>query len=151
MNHRSRILLSLLLVIAWTGAHSAPLQIHPREYFETQGLNVLVYSNRYDGLFSDAKMSGIEIIHHGVRTATNGDVRLQSTPEQWDPVPEFVDRDVDRESGTIRTRLEDNGLVTVGYGGGCLWAGDPNMDGELEALVVGASVTFTTGFSGARL
>lgn len=43
------------------------------------------------------------------------------------------------------------GLVTVGYAGGCLWAGDPDMDAELEALLLGASVKFTTGFTGARL
>lgn len=45
----------------------------------------------------------------------------------------------------------DAGLVTVGYAGGCLWAGDPNMDGELEALVIGASVVFKTGFVGSRI
>ncbi len=42
------------------------------------------------------------------------------------------------------------GLVTVGYGGACLWAGDPDMDGDLEALVLGASVEFRTGFTGVR-
>ncbi len=42
------------------------------------------------------------------------------------------------------------GLVTVGYGGACLWAGDPDMDGALEALVLGASVEFRTGFTGDR-
>jgi hypothetical protein len=41
----------------------------------------------------------------------------------------------------------DAGMVEVGYSGGCLWAGDPDMDGELEALVLGATVTFTTGFT----
>lgn len=44
----------------------------------------------------------------------------------------------------------DAGLVTVGYAGGCLWAGDPNLDGELEALVLGATVKFTTGFTADR-
>lgn len=44
----------------------------------------------------------------------------------------------------------DAGLVTVGYGGGCLWAGDPDMDGQLEALVLSASITFRTGFTGVR-
>jgi hypothetical protein len=44
-----------------------------------------------------------------------------------------------------------DGLVTVGYAGGCLWAGDPDMDGELEALVLGASIKFTTGFTGDKL
>src|SRR5688572_3056356 len=43
-----------------------------------------------------------------------------------------------------------NGLVTVGYAGGCLWIGDPDMDQELEALVIGASVEFTTGFTATR-
>jgi hypothetical protein len=45
----------------------------------------------------------------------------------------------------------NRGLVEVGYAGGCLWAGDPDMDGELEALVLGASIKFTTGFTGDRL
>ncbi len=44
----------------------------------------------------------------------------------------------------------DAGLVSVGFAGGCLWAGDPDMDGDLEALLVGASVKFTTGFTGQR-
>ena len=43
------------------------------------------------------------------------------------------------------------GLVTVGYAGGCLWVGDPNMDQQLEALVLSAGVKFTTGFTGERL
>lgn len=43
------------------------------------------------------------------------------------------------------------GLVTVGYAGGCLWAGDVNGDAQLEALVLAASVTFTTGFTGDRV
>jgi hypothetical protein len=44
----------------------------------------------------------------------------------------------------------DAGLVTVAYGGTCLWVGDPNMDMELEAILLSASVEFTTGFTGAR-
>ncbi|RMH36532.1 MAG: hypothetical protein D6689_22420 [Deltaproteobacteria bacterium] len=43
------------------------------------------------------------------------------------------------------------GLVTTGYAGGCLWAGDPDMDGDLEALVLGATVVIRTGFTGARV
>jgi hypothetical protein len=74
-------------------------------YFETRGLNVFVFSNWYDGNFSDSKISGIEIIHHGVRTATNGDVRLSPTPGQWDPIPKLVDRKVDEESNTAEAFL----------------------------------------------
>jgi hypothetical protein len=42
----------------------------------------------------------------------------------------------------------EDGEVTVGYAGGCLWAGDPDMDGELEALLISASIEFVTGFTG---
>lgn len=42
------------------------------------------------------------------------------------------------------------GQIVTGYSGGCLWAGDPSMDGELEALVLGASVKFTVGYSATR-
>ena len=52
------------------------LRLNDLGYFETRGLNVLVFNNWYDGYFSDAKISGIELIHHDVRTVTNGDVRL---------------------------------------------------------------------------
>ncbi len=49
-----------------------------------------------------------------------------------------------------RTVGMNAGLVTVGYGGACLWAGDPDLDSDLEALVLGASVEFRTGFTGVR-
>ena len=87
-------------------ASAQPLQLHEKEYFETQGLNVLVFSNWYDGLFSDSKISGIELIHHGERTVTNGDVRLNATPEQWDPIPTFVDRSIDPNGRWIEARLK---------------------------------------------
>lgn len=77
------------------------LNLNDLDYFEKRGLNVLVFSNWYNSNFSDSKISGVEIIHHEVRTATNGDVRLHSTPEQWDPIPEFVKREVDRGTNRI--------------------------------------------------
>ncbi len=86
--------------------HREPvLSLNELGYFESQGINVLVFNNWYNGLFSDSKMSGVEIIHHEVRTATNGDVRLQPTPEQWDPIPEFVERKVNKEENTIEAFL----------------------------------------------
>lgn len=49
-----------------------------------------------------------------------------------------------------RSVAMEAGLVMVAYGGACLWAGDPDMDQELEALVLAASVEFRTGFTGTR-
>ncbi len=81
------------------------LKVNGLCYFESRGLNFLVFSNWYDGNFSDAKVSGVEIIHHGVRTATNGDVRLSPTPAQWDSIPHFVSRSVDSLANRIEVSL----------------------------------------------
>ena len=54
------------------------------------------------------------------------------------------------QTGDWRAKSMANGEVQTAYAGGCLWAGDPNMDKQTEALVIGASVKFTTGFTGAR-
>jgi len=81
------------------------LKLNDLAYFETRGLNVLIFSNWYNANFGDSKISGIEIIHHGVRTATNGDVRLSPTPEQWDPIPDFVERKVNKDNNSIEVYL----------------------------------------------
>ncbi len=80
-------------------------QINDLEYFETRGANVLVFNNQYIGFFYDEKTAGIEIIHHGVRTATNGAVRLTHTPEQWDLIPTIIGRKVNRQNNSIEVTL----------------------------------------------
>lgn len=84
---------------------TSQLVLNERDYFERPGVNILVFSNWYDGYFSDAKLSGIELIHHDVRTATNGDVRLSPTPGQWDATPTLIERCVDRAAQAIRVTL----------------------------------------------
>lgn len=81
------------------------LHLNGLGYFETPGVNVFVFSNQYNGMFNDEKNAGIELIHHGVRTATGGAVRLQNTPEQWDLVPAVVNRKVDKATNTISLGL----------------------------------------------
>jgi len=77
------------------------LVINDLDYFERQGVNVLVYSNDFNGGFNDEKNSGIEIIHHGVRTVQGGAVRLNNTPEQWDLVPKTISRKVDKSNNSV--------------------------------------------------
>lgn len=82
------------------------MQLNDKGYFETRGVNVLVFSNWYDGLFSDSKISGVELIQQGVRTATNGDVRMMATPGQWDEIGLMLDRKADPATGVIETRVK---------------------------------------------
>lgn len=81
------------------------LKVNELEYFEKTGVNVLVFSSEYNGMFFDEKTAAVEIIQHGVRTSTGGAVRLQNTPEQWDLVPKLIDRKVDRENNTIEVTM----------------------------------------------
>ncbi len=97
----------------------ADLRLNELEYFERQGVNILVFSNSFNGGFNDEKNSGIEIIHHGVRTVQGGAVRLNNTPEQWDLVPRMTDRKVDAAAGTIevfmRYEKEQLGGAAAGF------------------------------------
>lgn len=101
---------------------SQSLKLNDLEYFERPGVNVLVYSNLFSGGFNDEKNSGIEIIHHGVRTVQGGAVRLSNTPEQWDLVPSTPGRKVDFADNSVEVALRyedydfDSRVVVTGEG-----------------------------------
>jgi endoglucanase len=99
-------LLASAAVLSPSAAAQTDLRLNEAGYFEARGVNVLVFSNWYDGLFADSKISGVEIIQQGERTATNGDVRLSATPGQWDPIGRMVKREVDVKTGAIEALLE---------------------------------------------
>jgi hypothetical protein len=97
--------IALGLFAAGALAQDRPLTINDKQYLEKRGLNVLVFTNEYNGMFFDEKTAGIELIHHGVRTATGGAVRLSPTPEQWDQIPKVTGRKVDPKTSTIEVTL----------------------------------------------
>ncbi|MCQ2057743.1 MAG: glycoside hydrolase family 9 protein [Bacteroidaceae bacterium] len=107
-----RILCSILTACALaactgTGRGDTPvLTINDKGYFEGPGVNVLVYSNQYQGIFCDEKTAGIELIQRGVRIATGGGVRLMNTPEQWDIYATMTDRSIDTLGGVIDCRFD---------------------------------------------
>lgn len=104
-SNMKKLLFVMAGLLAMTTIHAQELRLNDLDYFECQGVNLLVFSNSFNGGFNDEKNSGIEIIHHGVRTVQGGAVRLNNTPEQWDLVPMMTDRKVDREKGTIEVAL----------------------------------------------
>ena len=121
-----RILITtlLMIIISSISMLAQQLKLNDSDYFEKQGVNVLVFSNQYNGMFFDEKTAGIEIIQHGVRTSTGGAVRLQNTPEQWDLVPSVVNRKVDKEKNSIEVVLRyqelkfDSRVVVTGKDNG---------------------------------
>ena len=108
---RARILTAFVLsfgalFVNLTNAQAqAPLEVNDHQYLDSRALDVLVHHTQYDQYFGDQKIQGIEFIHHGARTVTNGDVRLSPTPEQWDPVPVFGERTVDSTAQRVSATL----------------------------------------------
>jgi hypothetical protein len=53
------------------------------------------------------------------------------------------------KAGDWEANAMTSGLVTIGYAGGCLFAG-PAPDGQTQALLAAAEIKFTTGFTGTK-
>ncbi len=70
-------------------------------YFQNHGVNVMAY----DDIYPEGHQGGVSLIMHGNRVATNGDIRLEPTPGQWQPVPKQNSRDANIDSNTIVTHL----------------------------------------------
>jgi hypothetical protein len=70
-------------------------------YFENGGVDVMAF----DDFYPEGHQSGVSVIMHGSRIATNGDVRFEQTPGQWQPVPKQGERKLDEAANTITTAL----------------------------------------------
>jgi hypothetical protein len=81
------------------------MNVTDKNYLDTQGFSVLLYDSKFDREFVDQKNTAMEMILHGQRIATNGDVRLMPTPEQWDLVSTFKGRHADKEKNRLTADL----------------------------------------------
>lgn len=70
-------------------------------YFQNQGVDVMAF----DDIYPSGHQSGVSIIMHGSRVATNGDLRFEQTPGQWQPIPRQDKRRLDEEANAIVTAL----------------------------------------------
>ncbi len=86
------------LLVAAPAAAPATLQLNELEYLEMPGLNVMLAHDYYP----EGHQGGVGLIQNGRRVATNGDLRLDRTPGQWQPTPKVGPRVVDRATGEIR-------------------------------------------------
>src|ERR1044071_6204908 len=81
---------------------AAGLRVNELEYLEMPGLNVMLAHDYYP----ERHQGGVGVIQNGLRVATNGDLRLEPTPGQWQPVPKVGKRVIDRATGEISVRME---------------------------------------------
>ena len=89
------------IVVPTLLAQGIGLHLNKKEYFEEPGINVMAFQD----IYPDGHQGGVSIIQNGVRVATNGDLRLDPAPGQWQPMPKQDAREVDAASNTIITTL----------------------------------------------
>ena len=110
--------LFLAASVARAAAGDDALAINDKEYLEMAGLNVMLAHDFYP----EGHQGGVGIILNGQRVATNGDLRLEPTPGQWQPIPAVGTRFVDRDAREISVRMSypdesinRKGLNPIGY------------------------------------
>jgi endoglucanase len=81
------------------------MRVTDKNYLDTQGFSVFLYDSTYHPVFVDQKNTAMEMILHGQRIATNGDVRLMPTPEQWDLVATLKGRQADKANNRLTADL----------------------------------------------
>lgn len=95
-----------MIFVSFSNAQEKPngeiLKINELEYLEMTGLNVMLAHDYYP----ESHQGGVGIIQNGLRVATNGDLRLEPTPGQWQPVPKVGKRMVNLEKQEISVRME---------------------------------------------
>src|SRR3954468_20542080 len=97
-----RVCLFLVLAAASSSFAAGPeMRVNDKNYLDARGFSVFLYDSTYHPVFVDQKNTAMEMILHGQRIATNGDVRLMPTPEQWDLVATLKGRRVDAANNRL--------------------------------------------------
>ncbi len=94
------ILLRLALPAVAADATLA-LKVADAGYLDARGVSIDLYDTGFSPMFFDQKDSGMQIVLHGHRIATNGSLRLEPTPEQWDAIPTIQSHRADKQHNQL--------------------------------------------------
>jgi len=105
-----RTLLAGLLFTAIT-ASAQSYRLVKDGYFNAGGTDVMAFSDFYP----EGHQGGVCVIMNGRRIATNGDIRLEATPGQWQPVPKQLNRKVEGERIVTTLCYPDSSRHLTGF------------------------------------
>lgn len=80
-------------------------------YFNCEGVDVMAFNDFYP----EGHQGGVCVIMNGHRVATNGDIRMEATPGQWQPVPKQISRKVDGNRITTTLCYPDSSRHLTGF------------------------------------
>ena len=90
---------------AFGGDSPLAMKVVNAGYLDARGVSIDLYDTGFSPMFFDQKDSGMQIFLHGHRIATDGSLRLQPTPEQWDAIPTIVSHHADQEHNRLTADL----------------------------------------------
>jgi len=100
MNCLRQVIIGCAFIASTTAVSGQTFQLNDRGYFNAGGVDVMAF----DDIYPEGHQAGVSILMNGNRLMTNGDIRLEATPGQWQPLP----KQLRRETGTdfIATTLQ---------------------------------------------
>lgn len=105
------ILVSLVLLLSVLIAGAQDFKLNNSGYFNYEGVDAMAF----DDFYPEGHQGGIAFIMNGKRVATNGDIRFDETPGQWQPVPKKLDRKVVGEKIITSLCFPDSSRHETGF------------------------------------
>ena len=105
---------TIVTALVWLTALTATaqtFQLNAEGYFNAGGTDVMAFSDFYP----EGHQGGVCIIMNGKRIATNGDIRMEATPGQWQPVPKQLSRQVEGNRITTSLCYPDSSRHMTGF------------------------------------
>jgi len=134
-----RLLMVAGCFLAMQTAFSQGFTLNKLEYFERGGVNVMAFQD----IYPEGHQGGVAVIMHGQRLATNGDIRLDETPGQWQPIPKQLGRTVDSAGRSITARLSYPDPAINRKGFNPIEYPDLNLNYSVKVTARGESVIVT--------
>ena len=95
---KTSLFLAFILIFQTGFSQQPSFTLNKLEYFERGGVNVMAFQD----IYPEGHQGGVAVIMHGKRLATNGDIRLDETPGQWQPIPKQLERKISRCRQQVR-------------------------------------------------
>ena len=106
----------ILLIVTSSAVLAQQFQLNASGYFSNQGVDVMAFNDFYP----EGHQGGVSVLMNGHRIATNGDIRMEATPGQWQPVP----KQLNHNNGWFVLRSE---IAPGATKGAVKWSITPNV------------------------
>lgn len=137
---KKSLLITITLFLSLVSfSQKAAFRLNEQGYFENGGVNVMAFQD----IYPEGHQGGVAVIMHGMRLATNGDIRLDETPGQWQPIPKQKKRTVDASGNLITVTLTFPDSAINGKGFNPIFYPDLYFNYTVRTQANGSSIVVT--------